>query len=61
MVVVGVLPPLPPFAITKAVVAILVELSPEAGVGAIGVPVNSGEADGALLLRTVLRSVCAES
>ena len=31
-------------AVTKAVVAICVEKSPAAGVGAVGVPVNAGEA-----------------
>ena len=35
-------------AVTKAVVAMLVSLSPAVGVGAFGVPVNVGEARGAL-------------
>lgn len=36
-----------PLASTKAVVAILVLLSPLVGVGAVGVPVSAGEASGA--------------
>jgi hypothetical protein len=40
-------PPLPVFARTNAVVAIFVELSPFVGVGAVGVPVNAGDALGA--------------
>jgi hypothetical protein len=42
---------------TKAVVASLVELSPALGVGAVGVPVNAGEASGALAARSVVRFV----
>jgi hypothetical protein len=37
-------------ACTNAVVAILVSLSPKDGVGAVGLPVNAGEAIGALSL-----------
>ena len=33
--------------LTKAVVAMLVSLSPAAGVGAVGFPVNAGESIGA--------------
>ena len=33
--------------VTNAVVAIFVELSPAAGVGAVGVPVNAADASGA--------------
>jgi hypothetical protein len=38
---------------TKAVVASLVELSPVAGVGAVGVPVKPGESRGALPLKVL--------
>jgi hypothetical protein len=44
----------PMFALTKAVVANCVELSLVVGVGAVGVPVNEGEAKGALVARAVL-------
>ena len=41
----GTAPPLAEMALaTKAVVAMLVSLSPTVGVGAVGVPVRSGEA-----------------
>ena len=39
--------------LVQAVVAILVELSPADGVGAVGVPVNAGEASGAFALSAV--------
>ena len=43
-------PPVPAFAITNAVVAICVVFVPVVAVGAVGVPVNAGDARGALVL-----------
>jgi len=42
-------PPVPPFANTNAVVASFVVLSPTVAVGAVGAPVNAGDASGAFV------------
>src|SRR5262245_10323401 len=47
------------YVITNAVVASWVVLVPAAAVGAVGVPVNAGEANGALLAKSVMRSITA--
>src|SRR5262245_3699463 len=49
------------FACTCAVVAIDVSLSAVAGVGALGSPVNVGDANGALAARSVVRLMTSDS
>src|ERR1700687_2732217 len=50
-----------PCALTNAVVAMLVELSAVAGVGAVGLPARAGDASGDFLAKSLVRFVTCDS